>query len=109
MKSGILGDWTQYVLRGSIKFQALVVFLVEFITLVEDETPLEWTLSIDDVSNMKVNDTYIILEESGNILIEQALKFEFKANNNHAEYEALIFGMVLALEMNAYRLKAKIL
>lgn len=48
-----------------------------------------------------------MLEVLGNIVIEQALEFEFTANNNQAEYEALIVGMTLALEMWATRLKYK--
>lgn len=35
------------------------------------------------------------------------LNFEFTANNNHVEYEALIAGMILALEMGVTRLKTK--
>ena len=41
------------------------------------------------------------------MLIEQALRFAFKANNNQAEYEALIVGMLLAKEMGAQSLLAK--
>jgi len=40
-------------------------------------------------------------------LIEQALRFAFKASNNQAEYEALIAGMLLAKEMGAQSLLAK--
>jgi len=40
-------------------------------------------------------------------LIEQALKFAFKASNNQAEYEALIVGMLLAKAMGARSLLAK--
>ena len=40
-------------------------------------------------------------------LIEQALRFAFKASNNQAEYEALIVGMLLAKEMGAKGLLAK--
>ena len=41
------------------------------------------------------------------MLIEQALRFAFKASNNQAEYEALIVGMVLAKEMGAQNLLVK--
>jgi len=34
------------------------------------------------------------LEEPNGVLIEQALRFAFKASNNQAEYEALIAGML---------------
>lgn len=37
----------------------------------------------------------------------QALKFEFTTSNNQAEYEDLVAGMNLALEMGAFRLRAK--
>lgn len=35
------------------------------------------------------------------------MKFKFKANNNQAEYEALITYMVISLKMDASSLKAK--
>jgi len=40
-------------------------------------------------------------------LIEQALRFAFKASKNQAKYEALIAGMLLAKEMGAKSLLAK--
>lgn len=48
-----------------------------------------------------------MLEGLDDILIEQSLRFEFKASNNQAEYEALIAGMTLAQEMGAENLRAK--
>lgn len=42
------------------------------------------------------------------LLIEQALRFAFKASNNQAEYEALVAGMLLAKEMGARSLLVKI-
>ncbi|XP_068476747.1 uncharacterized protein [Phaseolus vulgaris] len=47
------------------------------------------------------------MEGSNGLLIEQALRFAFKANNNQAEYEALIAGMLLAKEIGARSLLAK--
>jgi len=49
----------------------------------------------------------VILEGPNGLLIEQALKFAFKASNNQAEYKALIAGMLLAKEMGARSLLAK--
>jgi len=49
----------------------------------------------------------VILEGPNRLLIEQALRFAFKASNNQAEYEALIAGMLLAKEMGAKSLLAK--
>lgn len=41
------------------------------------------------------------------LLIEKAPKFEFKASKIQAEYESLIVGMVLSLEMVIFQFKAK--
>jgi len=49
----------------------------------------------------------VVLEGPGGILIEQSLKFSFKASNNQAEYEALIASMLLAKEIGATRLAAR--
>jgi ribonuclease HI len=66
-----------------------------------------WLLSVDGSSNLKGSGAGIILEGPDDILIEQSLRFEFKASNNQAEYEALIAGMTLAQEMGAENLRAK--
>lgn len=74
---------------------------------VDEDTPTKWALSVDDASNVKGSGVGIVLEGPGDILIKQALKFEFAATNNQAKYESLITRMILALEMGAFRLKAK--
>jgi len=47
------------------------------------------------------------MEESNGLLIEQALRFAFKAINNQTEYEALVVGMLLAKELGARSLLVK--
>jgi len=47
------------------------------------------------------------LEGPNGVLIEQFLRFAFKAINNQAEYEALIAGKLLAKEMGAQSLLEK--
>ena len=49
----------------------------------------------------------MILEEPNGLLIEQTLRFAFKASNNQAKYEALIAEMLLAKEIGARSLLAK--
>jgi len=49
----------------------------------------------------------VILEGPNGLLIEQALRFAFKTNNNQAEYDALIAGILLAKEMGTKELLAK--
>ena len=48
-----------------------------------------------------------MLEGPNGVLIEQSLRFAFKASNNQSEYEALIVGILLAKEMGARVLMAK--
>jgi ribonuclease HI len=38
----------------------------------------------------------VVLEGPDGVMIEQSLRFAFRASNNQAEYEALIAGMKLA-------------
>ena len=67
----------------------------------------KWVLSIDGSSNQQGSGAGVILEGPDGLLIEQTLRFAFKASNNQAEYEALIAGMLLAKEMGARGLLAK--
>jgi len=46
----------------------------------------------------------VILEGPNWLLIEQALRFAFKASNNQVKYEALVAGMLLAKELGAQSL-----
>ncbi|XP_068466447.1 uncharacterized protein [Phaseolus vulgaris] len=84
-----------YELRGPIKGQIYVDFVVELSSAAthQEGANFRWVLSVDGSQTNKV--------------VEQAPWFAFKATNNHAEYEALITGMLLAKEMGAKGLLAK--
>jgi len=64
-------------------------------------------LSVDGSSNQQGSGASVILEGPDGLLIEQALRFAFKASNNQAEYKALIAGMLLAKDIGAKGLLAK--
>lgn len=51
---------------------------------------LTYTLLVERASNLKGIGVGIVQEKLDNLLIEQWLKFEFKASNNQAKCEALI-------------------
>lgn len=85
----------------------MVDFVAKFSSQVDEEMPLEWVLFVDGASNVKGSGFRIVLKGLGDILIEYAMKFDFTSINNQAEYEALIVGMVITLEMAASRVKAK--
>jgi len=67
----------------------------------------QWVLYVDRSSNQQGSDADIILEGPNGLLIEQTLRFAFKANINQAEYDALIAGMLLAKESGAQSLLVK--
>ncbi|WJX63867.1 hypothetical protein P8452_48702 [Trifolium repens] len=93
--------------RGAIKSQILADFVLELTTPAEESTEQPWTLSVDGASNIRGSGAGIVLEGPDGVLIEQSLRFAFKASNNQAEYEALLAGMKLAKEMDITDLKAK--
>nr|KYP48911.1 Retrovirus-related Pol polyprotein from transposon opus [Cajanus cajan] len=99
----------KYEPRGAIKAQALADFLIELTPPAEEGaiTETQWILSVDGASNLGGSGAGIVLEGPGGILLEQSLRFEFRASNNQAEYEALLAGMSLAKEMGATSLSAR--
>jgi len=98
-----------YEPRGPIKGQIYVDFVVELSSAAthQEGANFKWVLSVDGSSNQQGSGACVILEGPEGLLIEQALRFAFKASNNQAEYEALIAGMLLAKEMGARGLLAK--
>jgi ribonuclease HI len=93
--------------KGSIKSQVLADFVLEMTSPPEETDKKPWTLSVDGASNIRGSGAGVILEGPDGVLIEQSLRFAFKASNNQAEYEALIAGMKLAKEMEVRNLQAK--
>nr|KYP59175.1 Retrovirus-related Pol polyprotein from transposon 17.6 [Cajanus cajan] len=77
-----------YKLRGPIKAQCLADFINE-----------------DGSLNYRGSGAGVILEGPKGIVLEQSLRFRFKASNNQAEYEALLAGLRLAEDMGASRIK----
>jgi len=73
----------------------------------QEGADFRWVLSVDGSSNQQGSGAGVILEGPDRLLIEKALRFAFKANNNQTEYEALIAGMLLAKEMGAKGLLEK--
>ena len=103
----------QYRPRSSMKVQVLANFIIECTIsdnnsedepndkLKQVETPepdltLMWVLHIDGVSNAQGSRADLILTNFEGIVIEYALRFNFKASNNQAEYEALLVGLKIA-------------
>ena len=64
-----------------------------------------WALYVDGSSNMSGTGAGLILISPEGIVVEYALRFEFPATNNGAEYEALIAGLRIAKELGIDRLR----
>ena len=99
----------QYEPRGFIKGQVYADFVVELSSKATevDGGDFQWVLSVDESSNQQGSGAGIILEGSNRLLIENALRFAFKANNNQAEYKALVAGMLLPKELGVRSLLVK--
>jgi len=99
----------RYERRGPIKGQIFADFVVELSSETAQSAGSNdrWVLSVDGSSNQLGSGAGVILEGPNGVLIEQSLRFAFKANNNQAEYEALIVGILLAKDMGAKVLMAK--
>ncbi|GJT07493.1 reverse transcriptase domain-containing protein [Tanacetum coccineum] len=69
-----------------------------------EKTPL-WTLYIDGASSNEGSGAGLILTDPDGKEITYALRFEFPASNNEAEYEALIAGLELAVKMEVCHLQ----
>ena len=75
-----------YEPRGPIKDQIYADFVLElFSTATHQEgADFKWVLSVDGSSNQQGSGEGVILEGPDGLLIEQALRFAFKASNNQA-------------------------
>ncbi|RDX89573.1 hypothetical protein CR513_28678, partial [Mucuna pruriens] len=99
---------TSFKRRGHIRAQALVDFVIELALVGHlGNRGREWFLSVNGASNQSGSGAGVILEDPNGVLVEQSLRFEFKASNNQAEYEALLSGIKLAKELDNYILTAK--
>ncbi|XP_074350150.1 uncharacterized protein LOC141689690 [Apium graveolens] len=113
-----------YMPRTAIKGQAFADFLLKFDSAVDDralvvlyppstEEVLEefphplWILHVDEaVNNGGAGAGIVLVSPKGHHLMS-VIHFKFYATNNNAEYEALINGLKIALEMGVRNLIAK--
>ena len=109
--------------RHAIKSQVLADFIVEWTPPPSvprgsdpdsDPTPVEprglvftethWTLYFDGSARQQVCGARVILIDPSEDQVKYMVHLEFKATNNMAEYEALIFGLSAALSLGIRQL-----
>ncbi|XP_057452533.1 uncharacterized protein LOC130744356 [Lotus japonicus] len=87
----------KYVKRGKVGAESLTDFVVELTPEAGERISTQWTLFVDGSSNENGSGAGVTLQGPGELILEQSPRFQFKASNNQAEYEALIAGLKLAI------------
>nr|GEZ56891.1 reverse transcriptase domain-containing protein [Tanacetum cinerariifolium] len=67
-----------------------------------------WTLFMDGSSCVDGSGTGLILTNPDGVEFTYALRFQFAASNNEAEYEALIAGLRIATQMGVKNIQANV-
>ena len=118
--SGKLGKWSLslvefnlvYVPQKVVKGQALVAFLADHPcidvidfneSLVLEVTP--WKLFFDGSKSEQGAGIGVVLESPMGVKTQMALKLDQQCSHNQAEYEVLIFGLELLLEMKIFNIQ----
>ncbi|KAL0462545.1 UNVERIFIED_CONTAM: hypothetical protein Slati_0142100 [Sesamum latifolium] len=97
-----------YLPRTTIKAQALADFVSEMteMTIKEASQDQKWLLHVDGSSTAQGSGAGVVITTPQGEDLEFAIKFDFKASNNEAEYEALVIGLRMAHETGAKHLLA---
>ncbi|KAK0576327.1 hypothetical protein LWI29_015495 [Acer saccharum] len=108
--SGRLTKWAiklsefdvEYLPRTAIKAQAVADFVAEFtepsievarMMVEQNKKVFKWQLRVDGSSNTHGSGAGVVVSTPEGDSVECALRFDFKATNNQAEYEAFIAGL----------------
>ncbi|KAL0416680.1 UNVERIFIED_CONTAM: hypothetical protein Slati_3499900 [Sesamum latifolium] len=94
--------------RTTIKVQALADFVSEMakMSIIDASHDQRWLLHVDGSSTTQGSGAGIVITTPQGEDLKFAIKFNFKASNNEAEYEALVIGMRMAHEAGARHLLA---
>ena len=109
-----LGQYdVSYIPRTAIKSQVLADFTAEFapdiqigvarnlICMSNELIPDTWILYVDGSTHSKGTGLGVVIQSPTGDTMEQSFQCTFRATNNEAEYEALIIGMRLLVELGA--------
>ena len=126
--SGRMNKWSvqlstydiSYEPRTAIKSQALADFIADFSSALEEQVNQEvfmletnlasvglWKLYTDGASNARGTGLGVVLKSPQGDIIARAVRCNFKATNNEAEYEALISGLQVSLDLGVKHIEVK--
>ncbi|KAK0600179.1 hypothetical protein LWI29_012534 [Acer saccharum] len=108
----------EYLPRTAIKAQAVADFVVEFtepnievarMMVEQNKKVFKWQLHVDGLSDTHGSgagagagaEAEVVVSTPEGDSVECALRFDFKATNNQAEYEALIVGLKICTVLGA--------
>ncbi|XP_075492466.1 uncharacterized protein LOC142530518 [Primulina tabacum] len=106
--SGHLVKWTtelgeydiQYEPRTAIKAQALADFLAETVLQENEDT---WKVYVDGSSSKEGSGVGVVLISPAGKEVKLAVRLDFRASNNEAEYKAVLAGLRAARNVGATR------
>ncbi|XP_073112382.1 uncharacterized protein [Elaeis guineensis] len=102
MKTQVLAD---FIAECTIADNKLEDATTKEAATLEPDLRSTWVLHIDGASNAQGSGAGLILTNSKGVITEYALRFDFKASNNQAEYEALLAGLKITKELEIDSLK----
>nr|GEV36573.1 reverse transcriptase domain-containing protein [Tanacetum cinerariifolium] len=103
-----------YRTRTSVKGQILADFLIEMSGDVSQAVPTAvtekepWTLFTDGSACVDGSGAWLILTNLEGVEFTYALRFQFTASNNEAEYEALVAGLRIAAQMGVKNVQVNV-
>nr|GFB21440.1 reverse transcriptase domain-containing protein [Tanacetum cinerariifolium] len=104
----------QVIPRTSVKGQILADFLIEMPGDASQAGPAavtqeeQWTLFTDGSSCVDGSGAWLILTKTEGVEFTYALRFQFAASNNEAEYEALVAGLRIATQMGVKNVQVNV-
>ena len=102
----LMGHNMRYIPRTTIKSQALMDFVAEWTEVqlpTPDVTHEYWTMYFDGSVMVPGSGAGVVLISLDGSRLRYAIRLHFLASNNTAEYEALINGLRIAIELGATR------
>ena len=99
-----MGHDIRYTPRTAIKSQALADFITEWTEVqlpISDVTHEYWTMYFDGSIMVPGSGAGVVLISPNRSRLRYAIRLHFSASNNAAEYEALINGLRIAIELGA--------
>ena len=100
----------KYITKALLKGHAVAHFVAEFtepdtevVRMMEEKEKktFQWRLHVDGLLNTHGSGVGIVISALEGFIVECAMRFDFKATNNQAEYEALLANLRVCVALGA--------